>query len=324
MKWRITSICAGLLAMTLAASFGATAPKPADIDAGAPLLKTRTFYVGGAIERIQDRSVLVGQARVQELLPRRAIGRPIILHPGLGLSGTIYLVTPDGRPGWAQDLVARGHPVYVYDPVDTGPSGIRPGSAPVTYWDIDEIWPRWGFGPARDVPYDDTRFPVANIMQFYAAMSARPAMKRGQSARGAQRDPDPNVEPLIQLLHKTGPAIVVAHSWASIALEGVVKENPDLISGVVLVEPATCPTALAIDSYAKIPTLMIYGDRIASRGQQQRYSECKAAAAQLGKSARFLDLPARGVKANGHIMMQEDNSQMLASEIHQWAKSVRR
>jgi pimeloyl-ACP methyl ester carboxylesterase len=152
----------------------------------------------------------------------------------------------------------------------------------------------------------------------------RGAASEPHTTQGRTQQADPNIDPLTHLLRITGPAIVVAHSWASIALEGVVKKNPDLISGVVLLEPATCPTASTINFYAKMPSLMIYGDRITSRGQQQRYNECKAAATQLGKSAQFLDLPAKGVKANGHIMMQEDNSRMLSSEIHQWAKSVRR
>jgi hypothetical protein len=96
-----------------------------------------------------------------------------------------------------------------------------------------------------------------------------------------------------------------------------------LLLGAVLVEPATCPAGAMIAAYADIPIMMIYGDRIASRGQQLRYADCKDAARQLGKSARFLDLPAEGVRGNGHIMMQEDNSRAIASEIHKWAKSVR-
>lgn len=334
----IARILGGFLVMTIASGTGTVNARSVNSSSEETLLKTRTFYVGGAIERIQDRSVLVGQARVQELLPRRAKGPPIVLYPGLGLSGSIYLGTPDGRPGWAQDFVAKGNPVYVYDPVDTGPSGIRPGSAPITYWDIDEIWPRWGFGSARDAPYPDTRFPVAHITQFYAAMSARPAMSREQNAtvqqRGAlrniatqQRDDqaaDPNVVPLTSLLRMTGPAIVVAHSWASIALEGVVRDHRELILGAVLVEPATCPAGSTINAFKGIPTLMIYGDRIESRGQQQRYTDCRAAAMQLGQSARFLDLPEQGVKANGHIMMQENNSRALAFKIQQWVQSVGR
>jgi len=323
-----------LVAATVSISMVGTAH--ANAKASAPFVKTRTFYVGGAVEQIQGRSVPVGQARVQELLPRRATGRPIILYPGLGLSGSIYLGTPDGRPGWAQDLVDMGHPVYVYDPVDTGPSGIRPGSGPVTYWDIDEIWSRWGLGKSRDEPYEDTRFPVAHIMQFYAAMSARPATNKAQGMLGAQRTTsgpgarqgseqpaDPNVGALIRLLDVTGHSIIVAHSWASIALEGVLKEKPNTLLGAVLVEPAICPSSAMIAAYANIPIMMIYADRIASRGQQQRYADCKDAATQLGKSVRFLDLPAEGVKGNGHIMMQEDNSRAIASEIHEWTKSVR-
>ena len=336
MKRLLYRFCGVVVAITV--STGMVGAVPADARSGAPFVKTRTFYVGGAVERLQDRNVPVGQARVQELLPRRVTGYPIILYPGLGLSGSIYLGTPDGRPGWAQDLVDLGHPVYVYDPVDTGPSGIRPGSGPVTYWDIDEIWPRWGFGKVRDEPYEDTRFPIAHIMQFYAAMSARPAMSREQSAAGGRRGSalgtgerqdgerlaDPNVAPLIRLLEGTGPAIIVAHSWASIAVDGVVKENSGLLLGAALVEPATCPADATIAAYVGMPVIMIYGDRIASRGQQQRYADCKDAARQLGKSARFLDLPAEGVRGNGHIMMQEDNSRAIASEIHKWTKSVRR
>lgn len=36
--------------------------------------------------------------------------------PSLGLSPYIYLATPDGRPGWAEQFVDSGHPVHLFDP----------------------------------------------------------------------------------------------------------------------------------------------------------------------------------------------------------------
>ena len=324
LRFGMLAACAGLLAAcagTPAANRPAVAAANGDGNFG-----LRVFHVGTGVQTVGGRLAPVGQARVEHLQPRRQSGVPVILYPGLGLGGAIYLGTPDGRPGWAQDFAAAGHPVYVYDPVDTGPSGIRPDTDRLTYWDIDEIWLRWGFGTKRDVPHADTRFPIADIAQFYATMSVRPPMGRRPPSAGTPPGPtrpegaaaaDPNIGPLTELLRQTGPAVILAHSWASHAAEAIAARNPELVAGIVLVEPASCPPPTALAAVI-VPRLLVYGDRIESRGQSARFEQCGQAIRALGEAGRLLDLPARGIARNGHIMMQEDNSRQIAGLIMDW------
>ena len=145
------------------------------------------FYVGGN-RRTGENNIpdqYVGQAQVHFLESTNPLNTPVIMYPGLGLSAYIYLSTPDERPGWAPYFARRGHPTYIYDPVNTGPSGFD--VAPFSYseqttkqsppaiqtWDLDQIWPRFGFGAEPGRPHADVRFPVAQMQQFYASLSPR-------------------------------------------------------------------------------------------------------------------------------------------------------
>ncbi|MEV0006017.1 hypothetical protein AB0H28_27540 [Micromonospora sp. NPDC050980] len=72
------------------------------------------FFVGGqqATDDSGDRTstIWTGQAMVHQLVPADADKPPVIMMPGLGLSSSIFLTTPDGRVGWAQQAARAGHP----------------------------------------------------------------------------------------------------------------------------------------------------------------------------------------------------------------------
>jgi len=56
--------------------------------------------------------------------PEVATGKPpLLLVHGAAHTGSCYLVTPDGRPGWAQQFAALGFPVIVPDWPGVGRSG---------------------------------------------------------------------------------------------------------------------------------------------------------------------------------------------------------
>ena len=140
------------------------------------------FYVGGEVRDTAGFEQHVGQALVHYLVPETdRPGPPVVMYPGLGLSSYIYLSTPDGREGWAQAFARRGFSAYVYDPVNTGPSGFAVGPfrsadepAPgVNTWSIGQVWRRWGFGDAPGEPYPDARFPTDHMDQFYASWPPR-------------------------------------------------------------------------------------------------------------------------------------------------------
>ena len=140
------------------------------------------FYVGGEVRNTAGFEQHVDQALVHYLVPETdQPNAPVVMYPGLGLSSYIYLSTPDGREGWAQAFARRGYSAYVYDPVNTGPSGFAVGPfrsadepAPgVNTWSIGQVWRRWGFGDAPDEPYPDARFPTDHMDQFYASWPPR-------------------------------------------------------------------------------------------------------------------------------------------------------
>ncbi|MYJ94301.1 MAG: hypothetical protein F4053_01500, partial [Proteobacteria bacterium] len=140
------------------------------------------FYVGGEVRDTAGFEQHVDQALVHYMVPERDQPKaPVVMYPGLGLSSYIYLSTPDGREGWAQAFARRGFSAYVYDPVNTGPSGFAVGPfrsadepAPgVNTWSIGQVWRRWGFGDAPGEPYPETRFPTDHIDQFYASWPPR-------------------------------------------------------------------------------------------------------------------------------------------------------
>ncbi|WP_157744869.1 alpha/beta hydrolase family protein [Micromonospora coxensis] len=320
-------------------------------DDGLTVTASGYFFVGGqqVTDDTGDRTstTWTGQAMVHQLVPAAADEPPVIMMPGLGLSSSIFLTTPDGREGWAQQAARAGHPVYVLDEPSLAVSGfdVRPfnavaaGEAPpesqptMSVWSEEEIWPRWGFGASPGQPYPDTRFPVQDIDQFLAALP--PYWQAGAAAAGARggataRQPTPapsatatgtadgggrgpgasaQEQALLALLERTGPAILLAHSAAGSAAFAVADQHPEQVVAVVAVEPVGCPTGA--DQVPAAPTIAVYGDRIADRRQTGRLDACRSTVGLVdaaGHPARLVYLPDEGVRGNTHLMMQDDNS----------------
>lgn len=289
------------------------------------------MYVGGQVRNGTKLSQHTGQALVHYFLPKlsnqETNGVPVIMYPGLGLTSYIYISTPDNREGWAMDFVRQGHPVYVIDPVFTGPSGLAVESTTqLTSWDIDFIWPRWGFGEERDKPYDNVRFPIDHIDQFYASLAVRPSPPASRSGPppGLQggSSPTPASEALTDLLLKIDePTVLLTHSAGYAATDIVTRLNPELVAATIVIETTGCPTAESLGSYSGKPFLALYGDYIDSRGQTTRYNRCKSAVEMLNSNngdATFLDMPEIGIQGNTHILMQDNNSDSIAKMLTDW------
>lgn len=87
---------------------------------------SRQFWVGGETVATDTGQRLRGQMFVEHVAPEQATRPPVVLIHGGGAQGLDYLVTPDGRPGWAPLLAERGHDVYVVDRVGHGRSPYDP------------------------------------------------------------------------------------------------------------------------------------------------------------------------------------------------------
>lgn len=337
------------IVLLLIAAIISSYPFAAAKDSEVHLTDVGMFYVGGGID--DDASYHTGQALVHYFASNADSKTPVVLYPGLGLTSYIYISTPDGRAGWAQQFAKAGHTAYVYDPVNTGPSGI-PTDASITTWNANQIWPRWGFGDARDEPYENVRFPVEHMDQFYASWAARAGgggmgggagggmgggggMGMGAAAAPAVTDEQvqaaaargraaagPDVAALIALLEKTGPAVLIPHSMGGTTVFQVANERPDLVAGIVVIEPVGCPrSAEQVAAWADRPFLGVYGDYVDSRGQTGRRDACRETAKlvnEAGGAGAMLELTEEGVFGNTHLLMQDDNSEDIAARIIAW------
>ncbi|HEY7065798.1 MAG TPA: alpha/beta hydrolase [Chloroflexota bacterium] len=113
-------LASGLL--TAAAVLGATAGAAEQAAAQGTPVAAEAFWVGGAGAPLY----------VERLEPSAGASQPypLVLVHGAGQTGAAtWLVTPDGREGWAPYFVGRGFTTYVVDLPGHGRSGQPPGFA---------------------------------------------------------------------------------------------------------------------------------------------------------------------------------------------------
>lgn len=100
--------------------------------------------------------------------------------------------------------------------------------------------------------------------------------------------------------------------------------KPDLVRGLVLVEPGGAPDIEA-PSFARltgIPTLVVWGDNLDAlpfwRSTSDRVRAACATLTKLGGDVASLDLSAEGLRGNSHLLMLDDNSEVIAARIQAW------
>ena len=174
----------------LGASTGAMAQALKDVQVSdTPLvLKAQgSFFVGG--EKAEQTAgelgdlgpgghITVNQMYVRYMVPQGGDSNvPVVMLHGATLTGKSWETTPDGRIGWDEYFVRKGHPVYVPDQVGRGRSGFnqapfnnaRAGTAPpsgLPRWirfSDEVVWPNFRFGSKPGAPYEDSQFPVAAV-----------------------------------------------------------------------------------------------------------------------------------------------------------------
>jgi pimeloyl-ACP methyl ester carboxylesterase len=307
-----------------------------------------SFFVGG--EKVEQTKgevgdlgpgghIAVNQMYVRFMVPQEGDRNvPVVMVHGATLTGKSWETTPDGRMGWDEYFVRKGHPVYVPDQVGRGRSGfnqavfndVRAGSTPPDKQPIwlrfsDEgVWPNFRFGAKAGEPFSDSQFPVAAVDEL--AKQGVPDI-----SFGGVPTPNPTLKALADLGGQLNGAVLMGHSQSgSFPLEAALL-NPTGAKGLVLVEPGSCPsryTPEQIATLAKIPLLVIFGDhRDNPTGLptlptwQARYEACLAMIDRIktaGGQAEMLAPPDRGIRGNSHMIMQDRNNLQIADLILRW------
>jgi hypothetical protein len=272
--------------------------------------------------------VQVARAYVQAVrlaAPRTAT--PVaLLHGGGGLTGACYESRLDGSPGWQHELLRRGYQTLVVDWGGTGrapwPGDERPGRArprlqsPSSMWELFRLGPPGSYSPdpARRGAYPGSRFPGELYETFVSQVQPRfPAHARHRAAA------------FDTLLTGAGPMALVSYSAAGPLASGASLRHPAQVRAHVLLEPSGAPDPASTDlrPVAQIPHLFLWGDYLDSRagGWRELYRSARrhACALQaLGADVTWIDLPARGVAGNTHLLMFDDNAPQLLDIIATW------
>jgi pimeloyl-ACP methyl ester carboxylesterase len=305
-----------------------------------------SFFVGGeTVEQTQTElgsfgpagHISINQMYVRYMIPQGGDRNvSVVMIHGMTHTGKAWETTPDGRMGWDEYFVRKGHPVYVPDQVARGRSGfnqavfnnVRAGVAPPSalppMWRFsDEVsWPDFRFGTKPGAPFGDEQFPVAALAKL---------SKQGiPDLSSALPTPNPNYKALSDLAIRVKNAVLVSHSQSgSFPLEAALI-NSTGIKGMVLVEPGVCPATYndqQITTLASLPILVVFGDPldtptgIPGFSWRNAFDGCKAFIKRVnaaGGKAQMLHLPDQGIRGNSHMIMQDKNNLQIADLILEW------
>lgn len=250
---------------------------------------------------------------------------PLMMWHGGGLTGNTWQSTPDGRAGWDQFFMRAGYDVYVSDAVERGRSGWSRYpeiyTSPPVYRAKKESWELFRIGPSyvnsrEKTAYPDTQFPVESFDNF--AKSSVPRWLTNDAATQQAYD---------AYVQKVCPCVVMAHSQGSSFAVTAALHAPDKIKAIVLVEASSSPDPekVALASVKGIPVLFLWGDYIKDSPLWPRFQAVSRryydALAKINKDADWVELPALGIKGNGHMMMMDKNSDQVAGIVQQWLKA---
>ncbi len=201
------------------------------------------FYVEGEITGGPGRQHMKNQMYVEAYFPQKQTHpRPLVFFHGAGQTCVSWLTTPDGRMGWADYFVSQGWAVYLCEQPSRGRSAYHPDdNGPRTYHSLESL--QRYMAPAGDWPQAarHTQWPGAGSLtspdetdRQFLASQVEYLPKKAEVQRLVK-------ECGLKLLAETGPAVLLTHSQAGAFGWILADEAPELVKGIVAIEPAGPP-----------------------------------------------------------------------------------
>ena len=206
------------------------------------LAKTGYLFAGGKIDSSVPGSPMTGHMYVEYFIPKTLTHPyPIVMIHGGSQTGTNFTGTPDGREGWAQYFVRRGHAVYVVDQVARGRSAhFSQSQGKVADGNLGAH--RAALRRARSASTCGRRRKLHTQWP-----GSRQARRSGRSTRSTprsfrrwssfQKQQEINRDAGIALFDKIGPAVLMIHSQSGTFIWPIADARPNLVKAVIAVEP---------------------------------------------------------------------------------------
>ena len=221
----------------------------------------------------------VDHANVLYQIPEEETGLPMVFLHGYGQSRMGWMTTPDGREGWSDMFLRKGHSVFLIDEPHRGEAGATSVSGDISTKTLDQRWytqfriGRWENG--QSVVNEGSQFPndENSIDQFFRQMTPDTGMT---SDMGGDFDNDVVAQALAstvdEVYERSGKdSILVTHSQGG-GPGWTAAKYTDHIAAIVAIEPGGAPSSDSEDYQTvlekKIPITMYFGDYIDNPGNR--------------------------------------------------------
>lgn len=202
------------------------------------------FFAGGRYVGEPGKEVMTGQMYVEKRTPAKVTQPlPLVLVHGAAQTATNWMMTPDGRKGWAEHFLDKGYVVYLVDQPARGRSAWHPevngklrmftaaqlerlftASAELGNWPQAKLHTQWpGTGRRGDPVFD--AFYATQVESLASDVETQMLMQAAGSA----------------LLDRIGPAILVTHSQSGLLGWVMAESRPKAVKGIVAIEPSGPP-----------------------------------------------------------------------------------
>lgn len=191
----------------------------------------------------------VDHANVFYQIPTKATKSPMVFLHGYGQSRMGWMTTPDGREGWSDMFLRKGHSVFLLDEPRRGEAGATSVSGNISTKTLDQRWytqfriGRWENG--RSVANQGSQFPndSKSVDQFFRQMTPDTGMKSDMGADFASDVVAKGVAAAIDETYKmTGKKpVLVTHSQGGRA-GWVATKFTQHIAAIVAIEPGNVPS----------------------------------------------------------------------------------
>lgn len=282
-------------------------------------------------------------ANVLYQIPSNETELPMVFLHGYGQSRMGWMTTPDGREGWSDMFLKKGHSVWLIDEPRRGEAGMTTVAGEISEKTLDQRWytqfriGRWENG--KSVANEGSQFPNddKSLDQFFRQMTPDTGMK---SDMGADFDGEMVAKAVAatvdEVYTRTGKkSILVTHSQGGRA-GWLVPKYTEHVGAIIAIEPGGGANADTEEYNAivnkKIPVAMYFGDYIdngdpkiaataAWQGMRQSCYDFADAYTKAGGTAEVIDLPKEGITGNDHFIFQDLNNDAVADHVENWIKA---
>ncbi len=313
---------------------------------GTVLYSDGVFDVANYYTSRAGSSLHVDHANVFYQMPEDETGLPMVFLHGYGQSRMGWMTTPDGREGWSDMFLRKGHSVFLVDQPRRGEAGQTSKAGTISTTPSDQTWyTQFRIGTFINGAFtynENSTFPRGEdvLDQFFRQQTPDTGMDNAGGDSNINNTVVASAVAAVidKVYEMTGKkSILVTHSQGGLAGWDTVLYTSN-ISSIIAIEPGFAPSIeLFPDAYnklmqIKIPICFYYGDYIG-----ESFTDVPAAAmwtmmrasaytfetsyTAAGGKCTVYDLPDEGIYGNDHMMFQDTNNDVIANHIENWIKT---